>query len=143
MAHWGIDISSSEKTEKSMAEMELDINKAVGSEYAAIVESGAALKGAFGPNRTGILNLGNTCYISSVLQALFALGDFREVFGAKNDFDQSIQSPVDEFRVQFKRIGNGLTSGLYSTPIKAIDAEGAEVRGHIFDVEFCSSLALI
>ena len=27
-----------------MAEMELDINKSVGAEYAAIVESGAALK---------------------------------------------------------------------------------------------------
>ena len=44
LAHWGIDIASSEKTEKSMAEMELDINKSVGAEYAAIVESGAALK---------------------------------------------------------------------------------------------------
>jgi len=62
LAHWGIDITSSEKTEKSMVEMELDINKSVGVEYAAIVEPGAPLKGAFGPNRTGILNLGNTCY---------------------------------------------------------------------------------
>ena len=44
LAHWGIDITSSEKTEKSMAEMELDINKSVGAEYAAIVESSATLK---------------------------------------------------------------------------------------------------
>ena len=51
------------------------------------------------------------------------MGDFRTSFGEANNFNASIQSPVDEFRVQLKRIGNGLSSGQYSTPIVAYDAE--------------------
>ena len=51
------------------------------------------------------------------------MGDFRTSFGEANNFSASIQSPVDEFRVQLKRIGNGLSSGQYSTPIVAYDAE--------------------
>lgn len=54
-----------------MAEMELEINKKVGSEYAAIIEAGEALTPSFGPNKTGIRNLGNTCYVASVLQVNF------------------------------------------------------------------------
>ena len=80
------------------------------------MESGESLVPAYGPNRTGILNLGNTCYISSVLQALFTLPGFKEVFGKKNNFTSS---PL-EIRNQFCRIGDGLTSGRYSKPIEAI-----------------------
>ena len=66
--HWGIDVYSSTKTDKTMAEIELEINKKIGSEYATIMEAGQSLTPSYGPNRTGIRNLGNTCYIASVLQ---------------------------------------------------------------------------
>ena len=107
-----------------MAEIELDINKKVGSEYAAIVEAGEALEPAFGPNRTGIRNLGNTCYIASVLQALFAFEHFQQNYGNEPKYSAGC---IDNFWAQFERIGSALTSGKYSKPISALNVEGKQV----------------
>ena len=120
LAHWGIDIQKQKKTDKSLAEMELEINKSVGAEYAAIMESGESLEPAYGPGRTGIINLGNTCYISSILQALFALDEFKQVFGKKNEFEPE---PVNNIKTQISRIGSGLIGGEYAKPISTPDGK--------------------
>jgi ubiquitin carboxyl-terminal hydrolase 5/13 len=120
LAHWGTDIQKHKKTDKSLAEMELEINKSVGAEYAAIMESGESLEPAYGPGRTGIVNLGNTCYISSILQALFAMDDFKSVFGKKNEFEPE---PVNNIKTQISRIGPGLIGGEYSKPISTPDGK--------------------
>ena len=120
LAHWGIDIQKQKKTDKSLAEMELEINKSVGAEYAAIMESGESLEPAYGPGRTGIINLGNTCYISSILQALFALDEFKDVFGKKNEFEPE---PVNNIKTQICRIGSGLIGGEYAKPISTPDGK--------------------
>ena len=120
LAHWGIDIQKQKKTDKSLAEMELEINKSVGAEYAAIMESGESLEPAYGPGRTGIINLGNTCYISSILQALFALDEFKQVFGNKNEFEPE---PVNNIKTQISRIGSGLIGGEYAKPISTPDGK--------------------
>jgi hypothetical protein len=120
-SHWGIDISNSEKTDKTMAEIELEVNKKIGSEYASIVESGEELIPAYGPNRTGIRNLGNSCYISSVLQALFSLDDFRRGFQKLPEYESNCH---ENFFSQFQRVGSALVSGKYSRPIQAEGPEG-------------------
>ena len=51
-----------EKTEKSMVELEIDVNKEY--EFSTIAESGAQLVPIFGSGYTGIQNLGNTCYMN-------------------------------------------------------------------------------
>ena len=107
-----------------MAEIELEINKKVGSEYASIMEAGQSLIPSYGPNRTGIRNLGNTCYIASVLQSLFALDDFRQQFSVQPQYKGDC---IDNFWTQFERIGSSLTSGKYSTPITAVNTEGKSV----------------
>lgn len=59
-----------------MIELELDINQRIG-EWATIQESGSKLVPVFGPGLTGLANLGNSCYLNSVMQVVFSLPDFK------------------------------------------------------------------
>ena len=65
------------KTDKSMAELEIDLNQRVG-EWASIQETGKCLVPLFGPGYTGLSNLGNSCYLNSVMQVLFNIPQFQQ-----------------------------------------------------------------
>lgn len=75
LAHWGINITQMEKTEKSMVELELDLNQKFG-EWVALQESSSKLCPVFGPGYTGLINLGSSCYLNSVMQVIFTIPDF-------------------------------------------------------------------
>ena len=75
LAHWGINIAQMEKTDKSMIELELDLNQRFG-EWVALQEATSKLTPLYGPGYTGLANLGNSCYLNSVMQMLFVLPDF-------------------------------------------------------------------
>lgn len=64
------------QTDKTMTELEIDMNQRIG-EWELIQESGVPLKPLFGPGYTGIQNLGNSCYLNSVVQVLFSIPDFQ------------------------------------------------------------------
>jgi ubiquitin carboxyl-terminal hydrolase 5/13 len=57
LEHFGINITSLTKTEKSIAELELDQN--IAFEFSRISEKGKELRPLYGPGLTGIENLGN------------------------------------------------------------------------------------
>lgn len=64
------------QTDKTMTELEIDMNQWIG-EWELIQESSVPLKPLFGPGYTGIRNLGNSCYLNSVVQVLFSIPDFQ------------------------------------------------------------------
>ena len=71
LAVWGIDLAGVVVTEKSLAEMQLDLQY----KYSFNMSSaeGVPLQAVFGPGLTGLVNLGNSCYVSSVIQVFCTL----------------------------------------------------------------------
>lgn len=60
-----------------MTELQIDANVKLG-EWSVIQESGCELKLVYGPGYTGLQNLGNSCYMNSILQVLFTIPEFKK-----------------------------------------------------------------
>lgn len=121
LAHWGINIMQMEKTEKSMVELEIEANKKFG-DLIAFQEGSNKLSPMYGPGYTGLINLGNSCYLNSAVQAVFTIPDFidrykkyfdslrkknisqicffRYVTKANEIFNQNINDPINDFNTQ-------------------------------------------
>lgn len=117
LAHFGINVAVMEKTEKTMAELEIDYNQRVW-EYSRLCESGQKLVPVFGPGLTGLRNLGNSCYVNSVIQVLLTVPSF--VARYYDNADMLLNSILPEripqdFDAQFAKLAKGLLSGKYST----------------------------
>ncbi|CAG9761371.1 unnamed protein product [Ceutorhynchus assimilis] len=136
LMHWGINIAEMEKTEKSMVELELELNKK-SNEWAMLCESGGQLKPIYGPGYTGMQNMGNSCYLNSVMQALFRIPDFIHKYydGSEGIFQRAPTDPAEDFNTQMAKIGVGLLSGKYSIPPPAgspVDADPSGITPLMF-----------
>jgi len=125
LAHFGINMEGLTKTDKSMAELEIDLNQRVG-EWADIQETGKMLVPLFGPGYTGLANLGNSCYLNSVVQVLFTIPSFQQRY--YNDADTIFRSAGtnawQDFNIQMSKLACGLLSGRYS------ERGGSEMNQH-------------
>eukprot|EP00058_Branchiostoma_floridae_P015769 XP_002601257.1 hypothetical protein BRAFLDRAFT_95034 [Branchiostoma floridae] len=117
LAHFGINMMSMEKTDKTMTELEIDINQRVG-EWATIQESDKQLKPMYGPGYTGMKNMGNSCYLNSVMQVIFTLPDFRKRYFEDYDLilNRAPEEAPSDFTTQMAKVGYGLLSGTFSNP---------------------------
>ncbi len=115
LLNWGIDIKKMHKTEKSI--MELNIEQNLKWQFNMSGDDGEDLKPIFGNELTGIKNLGNSCYLASVLQVLFSFKPFIERYykPMRKDWIERNEPAVD-FEIQFRKIADGLISGRYSIP---------------------------
>ena len=105
-----------------MLELELDYNQRIG-EWSVMTESDSQLKPLYGPGFTGLINLGNSCYLNSVIQVMFSIPEFQAAFTpltadkfmrqllASNDWH-----PASDFSCQISKLADGLLSGRYSKP---------------------------
>lgn len=110
---FNINISNFEKTEKSLTELQLEQN--LKWDFNMDGNNGDSLNPVFGPELTGFKNLGNSCYLASVLQVLFSLPTFQEEFYGK-DIDFGEKNPATDIMIQLTKIANGLISGQFSVP---------------------------
>ncbi|KAJ9588235.1 hypothetical protein L9F63_018399, partial [Diploptera punctata] len=135
LAHFGINIAQLEKTDKSVVELELDLNQKF--EWATLQEAGSHLKPLYGPGYTGLVNLGNSCYMNSIMQVIFVIPDFikKYVNGSTEIFNISSSDPALDFNVQMAKLGSGLLSGKYSKPPaegKTVDEPQPGISPHMF-----------
>lgn len=125
LAHFGIDFSSLQKTEMTTAERELDQNMKF--EWNRIQEKGKDLEPLFGPGYTGLANLGNSCYLGSVMQVVFSTTHFNnryyEGLKLEDAFRSSPSDPTMDFNTQMAKLANGLLSGKYSVPAETVANE--------------------
>ncbi|CAE6505377.1 unnamed protein product [Rhizoctonia solani] len=132
----GIDVLTQTKTEKSMTELQIEQN--LKFDFSMTGEDGKLFQPVFGPSLTGLQNLGNSCYMASVLQGLFALPSFKSYYGATSPSTTtehalvcSVALPADCLECQMRKVADGLCSGRYSKPSTLNTAQNENNAGDI------------
>ncbi|GMK55843.1 hypothetical protein CspeluHIS016_0208990 [Cutaneotrichosporon spelunceum] len=121
LSTFGVNMLSQSKTEKSMTELQLEHN--LKFDFSMTGDDGQVLEPVFGKALTGLKNLGNSCYMASVMQGIFSLPAFRERYfteQAQHHF-QTCEKPLpaDCLECQMLKLADGLLSGRYSVPARA------------------------
>lgn len=118
LAFFGIDFSSLQKTEMTTAEKELDQN--TNFDWNRIQESGQEVEPIFGPGYTGLVNLGNSCYMAATMQVVFSTQSFCARYYFNQDlkaaFDMAPADPTVDLNMQLTKLAHGMLSGKYSLP---------------------------
>lgn len=113
LSRFGIYVKDQVKTEKTIAEMELESN--LNLTLSKAVEEGRTLISKYGPGYTGMQNLGNSCYLNSVMQVLFSLEDWTNNYFMNEHLTKCRDREVlNCFLCQTIKLANGLWSGEYS-----------------------------
>jgi ubiquitin carboxyl-terminal hydrolase 5/13 len=129
LAHWGINIADRTKTEKSLTEMQIEQN--LRWEFNMTTEDGKELRPLFGAGFTGLKNLGNSCYMNSVLQAVFSIPEFQSRYFRPKDSLPSTSQPAQDLETQLRKLAEGLLSGTYAKPDQDVTApEDSAVEPH-------------
>ncbi|KAF9377188.1 hypothetical protein CPB97_010362 [Podila verticillata] len=126
LAHFGIKVETQQKSIKSLTELALEQNQ--NFNFNMFTEDGKSFEPLFGPGYTGFKNLGNSCYMASVLQSVFDLPAFVSRYYPVdvNHLQTCSQDPGKCLQCQLSKVADGLLSGRYATPVIA---DNGDVQG--------------
>lgn len=125
LAHWGINMMQQEKTEKTMTELQLDLNQSY--QFDRITESSSELVPLHGPGYIGLENMGNSCYMASVMQILLSIPEIEARYGKDtNDvFFSAPKDPADDILTMMSKLAVGLSSDRYAKPLPLYEKDPA------------------
>ncbi|CAG8814205.1 26649_t:CDS:2, partial [Racocetra persica] len=126
-ANFGINVASQQKTEKSMTELQIEQNQLFN--WSMETKDGKKLDPLFGPGYTGIKNLGNSCYMASVLQSIFSLDVFQQRYyptAMEHHTQCTYDNPASCIQCQLSKLADGLLSGRYSQPTQIVNGENEQ-----------------
>ena len=132
LQRWGVEIVNQTKTAKTVAEMEVELNKEFAWER--ITEAGKDLEIVSGPGLVGLRNLGNTCYLNSFLQIFAKIGEIQNQFSDfSGNFRKSCWEKKDFKNLEISKIVNALTSGEFADnpPIAPTSFRAFFCKGHL------------
>lgn len=114
LERFGIDVMKLRKTDKSMAQLQLELNNSY--EFDRIEEAGVTLTPASGAGLIGLKNLGNSCYVNSCLQVLSAMPEFRARYlphAAAIFSSMPARTAADDVTAQFAKLAVALGTDKY------------------------------
>ena len=114
LSTFGMSVAQQEKTEKSMAELQLEQN--LKWEFNMASDDGKLLEPVFGAQLTGLKNIGNSCYLASVLQSVVTLPLFSKFADTHHWNVCKNIHPVKCAQCQLLKLTEGLNSGRFSKP---------------------------
>ena len=129
LSNFGLDINNMKKTDKTVTELNLDIN--INLTLSKVIEEGKVLTPLYGPGCTGMINIGNSCYMNAVLQTLFSIEEFKKwyLINADNHINTCDKHPSECYLCQMSKIMNGIYSGNYSQKLtKIIKNDGENLK---------------
>ena len=125
LSHWGIDIMRLQKTDKTMGELEVDLNLTY--DWSRICEAGEKLQPLAGAGRVGLRNIGNSCYLNSVVQALAAVPEIaaRYTLNRPHALRTMQADPSADLLVQTAKLFDALLTDRYVDPAAVAAASAA------------------
>jgi len=123
LSHWGIDIMKLEKTDKSMLEMEGDLNYSY--DWSKMMEGSETLQSLHGPGYIGLQNIGSSCYLASVMQTVLSIPEVQERYltNRENIIRSAPNDPADDFVTQLSKLAEGLLTEKYCPPPELLQAQ--------------------
>lgn len=105
-------------------------------DFSMTTEDGKQLEPKFGAGYTGLKNLGNSCYMASVLQSVFNIESFQDRYYKQlNDHYMTCTlDPANCWHCQLHKMADGLLSGRYSQPLT--NDEGVQYQDGIAPAMF-------